>query len=127
MFEHITDLSFQRTSKQALGFYLASMVGASILTAIIVIIYLYATGVPLPKGMDIAGSIRIVQGLEKAVVPIIVCLISTALAILIVRAKGIYNRITIGCIFLTALLSIIGALFSLIPVAYLTTLPKSSS
>lgn len=127
MFEKITDLSFQRTRKQAVGFYLASMVGASVLAAIVVIIYLRVTGVHLPQGMDIDGSIRVIQELEKAVVPLVVFLISTALAILVVRAKGIYNRVTIGCILLAAILSIVGALFSLIPVAYLTTLPKSVS
>jgi len=127
MFEKLTDFSFQRTRKQAVGFYLASMVGASVLAAIVVIIYLRVTGVHLPQGMDIDGSIQIIQGLEKGVVPIVVFLISTALAILVARAKGIYNRVTIGCIFLAAILSIVGALFSLIPVAYLTTLPKSTS
>jgi len=126
MFENLADLSFQRSTKQATGFYLVSMLGTSVLTAVILIVYLYATGVHLPQGRDIAGSIQIIQGMEKTTVPLVVLLISTALVLLIMRAKKAYNRAGIICVVLTVLLSAVGALFSLIPVAYLTTLPKKS-
>jgi len=52
-----------------------------------------------------------------------VLVLSTLLAILIVRAKGVYNWITIGGIIVTAGLSMGGALYSFVPIAYLTTRP----
>jgi hypothetical protein len=126
MFENLADLSFQRTRKQAVGFYLATMLGSGFLAAAIVMAYLRLSGVQMPQGRDLSGGIEVIQNMEKSVVPIVVFFISTALAVLVARAKGVYDRVTIICIFLAAILSIIGAIFSLIPVAYLTTLPKKA-
>ena len=132
MFEHLTDLSYKRNRKQAIGFYLALLLAGSILTAIIVFIYLHVTGAapPLQKGQGFHASylesMRTIQGMEQGVVPFVVFLISTAMAILIVRAKKVQGRVVLLCVVLAAALSILGALFSFIPVAYLTTLPKSA-
>ena len=128
MFENLTDLSFQRTRKQAIGFYLVALLVGTVSTALAVIVYLAVTGsVPLPKSRDFAEGLRIGQEMGKGVVPFIVFLISTTLGILIIRAKKTYTSLTVGCVILAAVLSVIGALFSFIPVAYLTTLPKSTS
>jgi magnesium-transporting ATPase (P-type) len=127
MFERLTDLSFQRTPKQAFGFYLAWLIGGTFLTAIIVFLYLALKGeAPLPKGKGFADGMQIGQQVAMNVVPFVVFLISTAFSALVARAKNTYNGVTLLCIFLAAVLSIIGAIFSFIPAAYLTTLPKKN-
>ena len=128
MFEKLFDFSFQRSRKQAIGFYIVWLLAGSLLTAVVVEIYIRFNGSePLPKGLDFAGAVRALQGISGAVVPSFIFLFSTVMASLIVRAKNAYNRVGMTCVFLAAILSVTGAILSLIPVAYLTTLPKSSS
>jgi len=128
MFEKLTDFSFQRSRKQAIGFYIVWLVGGSIITAFFVDIYIrFFSGVPMPKGMDIAGAVRALQSIGKSVVPVVILVFSTVMALIITGAKKAYNRVGLACVLLAAALSFVGLIFSMIPVAYLTTLPKSSS
>lgn len=128
MFEKLTDFSFQRSRKQALGFYIVWVLGGSIITAIVVDIYIrFFSGAPMPKATDIAGSVRALQAIGKGVVPTVILVFSVAMAALVIKAKKAYNIAGLICIVFAAIFSFIGLILSLVPVAYLTTLPKSSS
>lgn len=123
MFEHLTDLSFQRSRKQAVGFYLVWLLAGSILTIVALEIYRRAMGLHIVKGEGVAGIRNMIMELMPVAVRV-VFVISTLLAALIARAKKAYNAKATLCIVLAALLSLTGAFLAFIPVAYLTTLPK---
>jgi hypothetical protein len=130
MFERLTDLSFQRTKKQAAGFYLASLFAGALLSVVIVITYMHINGIAphteergFQAGFD--AGMGALQQAGSGLIHFIVFVMSTTLAFMVVRAKNIYNRVTIGCIFLTVVLSF-AAILAFIPIAYLTTLPKST-
>ena len=128
MFGHITDFAFQRTRKQALGFYLTYLLVLALLSGIIVFLYLFLTGsLPVPKVKSLAEGISNGQDIARHIVPYVIFLASMALAGLLIRAKNLYTVIGFSCVLLAALLSNFGALLSLVPIAYLTTLPKSTS
>jgi len=131
MFERLTDLSFQRTRKQAVGFYLASLFSGCIFTAVILFIYVHVNHiVVMPKGKgfqeNFSAGLVTVQVMGTGIVHFIIFAISTILAALVARAKNAYNGVSLVCIILTAVLSF-AAVLSFIPIAYLTTLPKSAS
>ena len=127
MFEHVTDLSYQRNWKQAVGFYLVYLLILSLSAGVIVIIYLALTGgLPVAKIKSADEGFR--NGLEiaKNVVPWIVPSVSIILAGLVIRAKKLYTAVAFVCVVLSVALSVFGAIFSLIPITYMTTLPKSA-
>lgn len=106
-------LAFQLNWWQAVIFYVVGMTLTVAISFGIVYAHLYLTHTEI---------------IEKKVLQIrltaIVFVISTLVAWLLVEAKGIYNRKTIGCLVAAAALSVPGAIFSYLPIAYLTTLPK---
>ena len=128
MFEKLTDLSFQRNWKQAVGFYLVALLAGAVLLVVVGNTYLFIIGHGiLPNPKDRNDVINTMNAVRPAIVATLL-LLSVGLSALIVKAKkAARNWTAIGCIFTAAVLSIVGAPFSLIPVAYLTTLPKSSS
>ena len=126
MFEKITDLSFERNWKQAIGFCLAFLF-ALVLTALVIgiinVVYMSLAG-GLPK--DNAVAMQAGHAFGKEVIPVLEFL-TTAVALLIVRAKKAYSAIALGCVVLAAVLSVYNMLFSLVFIGYLTTLPKKGN
>lgn len=112
MFQKLTDFGFQRTPKQALGFYIAWFV----------ILVLFGAIVGGVVGMLSGDSQEVFQqGLKVGTsLSVICCLV---LATLVVRAKKLLNSFTYIILILVAgaLALFGGALLGLIPVAYITT------
>jgi len=125
MFEKLTDLSFERNWKQAIGFCLVFFLSLILLSLVIGIVnFTYISLVNgLPK-VPVANQAGFAFG-EKII--LLLKFLSTAVAILTVRAKKAYSVPALIGVFLAAGLSISSFfIFSLIPIAYLTTLPKST-
>jgi hypothetical protein len=99
---------------QAIIFYLVGMLATIFVSAFLVWSYMHLT-----HSLYIKDAVQLKLSLT-------VLVLSTLLAILIVRAKGVYNWITIGGIIVTAAFSMGGALYSYIPIAYLTTRPRKA-
>jgi hypothetical protein len=125
MFEKITDLSFERSWKQAIGFYLVCLLTVTLLALVIGIIdliYLTSTGI-LPKSPE---ALQAGHEFGKKIFPLFAAS-STVIALLIIRAKKAYSATALITVFVAAVLSAFTFIFvALIPAACLTTLPKST-
>lgn len=112
MFQHLTDFAFQRTKKQALGFYIAYL---ALIIAIggLLGIFIQATS---PSQKDTSGTIYFAGSLLAILAPFL-------LALTVAVSKRIYTQVSvILVIFLSGVFgSIAGGMLGLIPVAYLTT------
>lgn len=114
MFENLVDLSFQRTGKQAFGFYLAYLFLFALISGICGGLFGAITG-----HSDFATGVRVGQ-----ITAIILCL---SLAIVIVIQKKQMSFKVIVLVLLSGALAVfIGALGGLIPIAFLTKLGKNT-
>jgi drug/metabolite transporter (DMT)-like permease len=112
MFQHLTDFAYQRTKKQALGFYIAYL---ALIIAIggLLGIFIQATS-PSQKDMSVtlysAGSLLAI-------------LASFLLALTVAVSKRIYTQVFVVLMIILSgvLASMAGGMLGLIPVAYLTT------
>ena len=124
----LTGFALKRTRTQALGFYIVWLIGGTVLTTTLLYIYMCLGGNgPMPEGMDVVATMRAFEAVRVTVGSFIICVFSLVLAALIISAKRLYNRSALICVLLAALFSLSGLIPSLIPVAYLTTLPKKGS
>ena len=110
MFKQLINFGFERTGKQALGFYLAYLFLGIILFALAGIIYGVITG-----DNSFEGGMRVGQ-----IIAIFYCL---GLAITVANHRGLLSSFKITLLVVTSgVLSVfIGAIGGLIPIAYLTT------
>jgi ABC-type dipeptide/oligopeptide/nickel transport system permease subunit len=118
MFTHLTDLQYQRTAKQALGFYLAYFVLFLLIAGIVgALVALSST----QQQNIVELSTR--MGILTAV---IAC---TALGLLIVYKKHLVGHFPSLLIAVASGVCALfgGALLGLLPVAYLTTRPMSGA
>jgi hypothetical protein len=115
MFSNLTDFAFQRTAKQAFGFYIAYIVAILIIMFLVGLCYaaIMSVGAGYEFSTDVQGK-KLIRLTE-----IISCLGFTALVALNKTISGITIFIYIGvaCI-LTIFLSVFAGL---LPVTYLTT------
>jgi hypothetical protein len=123
----LAGFALKRTRTQALGFYIVWLIGGSIITATLLYIYMCLSNGQMPEGMDVVGLMRVFQSLRLTVGSFVICGFSLLLAALVIGAKKQYTRTALICVLLTAFLSLLGLIFSLLPVAYLTTLPQKAS
>jgi drug/metabolite transporter (DMT)-like permease len=112
MFQHLTDFAYQRTKKQALGFYLAYL---ALIIAIggLLGIFIQATS---PSQKDMIGTIYSAGSLLAILAPFL-------LALTVAVSKRIYTQVSVILVILLSgvLGSLAGGMLGLIPVAYLTT------
>jgi drug/metabolite transporter (DMT)-like permease len=112
MFQHLTDFAYQRTKKQALGFYIAYL---ALIIAIggLLGIFIQETS---PSQKDTSVTLYYTGSL-------LAILASLLLAITVAVSKRIYTQVSvILMIILSGVFgSIAGGMLGLIPVAYLTT------
>lgn len=113
MFQHLTDFSFKRTPSQAVGFYLCYL-----------LLIILAAG--LVAGITSMINPAMDSFEEGARVGGIVAVIAvTVLAILVVVKKKLANFTHLLLIVVSGMLAVFGGgLFGLIPVAWMTTIPK---
>ena len=112
MFKHLTNFGFQRTGLQAFGMYLAY--------GLVNILFAFLAGMVLGM-LNPAASFD--DGLRLGtLVVIITCLVFGSL---VIRAKGLMNFKSIAFVILAGVLAGLGGtLLGMIPVAYLSTLPR---
>jgi hypothetical protein len=116
MFNHLFDFGYQRSTKEALGFYIAYLV-----LAIVAAMLLGGVAGMIGEG-DTAYELGVKIGSIVAVVA------SVVLSFLIIRAKRLYSfgMILLGIV--SGLLALItGGLGGFIPVAYLSTRENRAS
>ena len=118
MFQHLTDFAYQRTKKQALGFYIAYLALIMVIGGMIGI-FIQATS---PSQKDTGSTIHSVVSLLAILAPIL-------LALTVAVAKRIYTQVfVVFMIILSGVFgSIAGGILGLIPVAYLTTREKKNN
>ena len=118
--ENVFNLSDSKNWKEALAFYLAFLI--SFLTLVFIVGAVIGI---------IGGEEKIEEATETAVKMghIFAIIFTFVLGGLILKSKGLINRFgSIAIVLLASLLSVFtGLLVSLIPLAYLTTLPSKSS
>lgn len=114
MFENISNFGFERTGKQAFGFYLAYLFLGIILGMLIGGIYGAIAGGPSFENGVHAGQI----------VAIFYCL---GLGITVAHSKGLFPSFKVMfLVLLSGLLAVfIGAIGGLIPIAYISTMRNS--
>jgi len=118
MFENLFDFGFNRTNKQAFGFWLAWSLLA-VLGGIFVVLLLPSSGGTFDQGFEkgyVMGSI----------VAVFYC---PFIAFLVLGAKNRLNelRYIVICLLSIIIALFLGGFFGLIPAAYLTTLKKNNS
>ncbi len=116
MFSQLTNFGYERTGKQALGFYLAYLL-------LVLLVGGIAGGIAgvITGGEDHEFLMRVGGGIA-----ILVCLL---LAVLVVSAKGLWSSFLALLLVLAAggLAAVLGALLGLIPVAYLSTVKSKNA
>ena len=120
MFRRLTDFGFQRTPLQAVGFYLTYIVMGLLVSAGLGAIVAAGSGA---NGFDAGFQVGLQVG------PVFAILLTTALAFVVLRAKGLLGH---AGYLLVGLLGVGGAvlaglLLGLVFVAFLTTRPESTS
>jgi len=114
VFENLTDLGLRRTSKQAIGFYLAYF-----------LIFILIGGICGGLFGVITGNSDFVTGMRVG--QTVVTILCLALAIAITLKKNQIGFKSILLILLSGILSLfLGALGGLIPIAFLTKLGDNS-
>ena len=114
MFSYLMDLKFQRTGKQAVGFYLAYILLIGIAGALLGGLYSLIIGTP---GYDVYGRI----GHFVAVVAVI------GLSASIVYKKNILTFKGVFLVLLSGILALfLGSLVGVIPTAYLSTIKDNT-
>ncbi len=118
MFQHLTDFAYQRTKKQALGFYIGYLALIMVIGGVIGI-FIQATS---PSQKDTGSTIHSVASLLAILAPFL-------LALTVAVAKRIYTQVfVVFMIILSGVFgSIAGGMLGLIPVAYLTTREKKNN
>lgn len=116
MFANLTDLSFNRTTKQAIGFYLAYFL----------LIILVAGLLGAIAGI-ISGETTSAYSLGLKIGNITAIIGSVGLSLLVVNKKKLKDFKYIFLVLLAGLFAVfLGALLGLIPAAYLTTRQSGS-
>jgi hypothetical protein len=112
MFQHLTDFAYQRTKKQAFGFYIAYF---ALIVAIGGLIGFFIAAIS-PSQKDTGGTIF-------SVVYSLTILAPFLLALTVAFSKRIYTQVFVVLLIVLSGVfgSIAGAMLGLIPVAYLTT------
>jgi drug/metabolite transporter (DMT)-like permease len=112
MFQHLTDFAYQRTKKQALGFYIAYL---ALIIAIggLLGIFIQATS---PSQKDTSVTLYYTGSL-------LAILASLLLALTVAVSKRIYTQVSVILVIILSGVfgSMAGGMLGLIPVAYLTT------
>jgi drug/metabolite transporter (DMT)-like permease len=112
MFQHLTDFAYQRTKKQALGFYIAYL---ALIIAIggLLGIFIQATS---PSQKDMSGTLYYTGSLLAILAPFL-------LALTVAVSKRIYTQVSVILVIILSGVfgSVAGGMLGLIPVAYLTT------
>ncbi len=121
MFRKLTDFSFQRSRRQALGFYLVLLVIGYAFSVLAADMAVTVRKMLLPDKANVYAVVDI-----RPYVVFFVCSFSAAFAIFIVSVKRVFDYRGWVSIALAVGLSFVSAPFSFIPIAYLTTLPKGS-
>lgn len=108
MFNNLGDFGYQRSTKEACGFYLAYLIGLLVFAMIIGLV---------------AGSMQggVILG------SIIVIIASPVLTFLVINAKGLKGNSYLYIIAAIAGAVLLGGLLGFIPAAYLTTKPAANS
>ena len=121
MFKNLTNLEYQRTAKEALGFYIAYngfFIGLFILVGFLIPKFLTMYLVMHPSGFEFLFKVG-------RILAIITCLL---LSLLIAKRKNLTKEFYIKIVIIASMIFafINGTLLGLVPAAYLSALPPAT-
>lgn len=118
MFNHLSDFSFVRNTKQAIGFYIAyfllTLIAAMIVGAIAGVLFATTEEEAYALGGKLGTALSII--------------IAISLSALVIQKKQIWSFLTVVIVLIAAALAtLLGGIFGVMPAAYLTTFAKKNS
>jgi hypothetical protein len=137
MFDRLTDWSYQRSVKQAFGFYIAMLTVGMMLAMMVAAVghvldasSAQATAAPktFSEGFRTGFQTARNSAVAKIYVPLTGFVFAEILGVAILRGKRLFTYTAYINLILAGILSLLlGGIFGLIPIAFLTTRPKSAS